>query len=63
MDVHRLVIVIGCFFTAFIGIGFVFSFGNLFGDVMETFDVSRSQAGSVNSITVAFGLGSGETHV
>lgn len=49
----------GGFVANFVSVGFIFAFGNLFSDIMNTFGVSRVQAGAVQSITLAVGLGSG----
>lgn len=43
-----------------IDVGFIFSSGALFVDLMDTFQVNRSQAALVQSVMMAVRFGSGE---
>lgn len=44
-------------------IGFMFSFGTLYVDIMTTFNVSRSQAAMVQSILMAVRFGTGKKFI
>ena len=60
MGVHDVVNVGVGFTASMVSLGFIYSLGNLFNDIVTTFNVSRTEAGTVQSIAMAFGLSSGK---
>lgn len=60
MALHKWLVLAASTTVTLLVFGFILAFGNLFTDMIETFEATRSEVGAVQSVMLAFTLATGK---